>query len=236
LNLHPLEAVDLDRAKDSATLLSHETNEDSLLRATTPPRPDLTQRHHDLAAFSVKTTSMGDDTSRKLQAQTTDIQNAAESIIAEISKKQVISQDSALIQEVENLKQSISKLHGTSEALTAKVILPEPEDMTVRLISTSSFERLEEYHGDESLAWVVFGLAGGGASGIYINTITGGVMTGEASAVLILLLIGSGLALARAIQCRWRARQVTRHILSQRAVTTQPREMGDSHNKSLKMD
>ncbi|MCB0172492.1 MAG: hypothetical protein KDJ97_18250 [Anaerolineae bacterium] len=56
--------------------------------------------------------------------------------------------------------------------LNARIVLPPREDMSVKLVPSHSLERLEEYRGDESIAFLLIGLFGGAIMGVLINWIT----------------------------------------------------------------
>lgn len=55
---------------------------------------------------------------------------------------------------------------GRSDDLTARIILPQPEDMNVRLVPSHSLDRLEEYRSDQSIGYLLIGLFTGSIVGI----------------------------------------------------------------------
>ena len=48
---------------------------------------------------------------------------------------------SGLVEELESLRNNVQQLQVTSEAITAPVRMPAPEDMTVKLVNSTSLER-----------------------------------------------------------------------------------------------
>jgi len=89
------------------------------------------------------------------------------------------------------------------DELTAPVRIPAREDMEVTLMPTTVLDRLEEYRGEQSTWFSIFGVFVGVIGGVFVNVATGGTL--GASAVVLLLAF-----LVMATAAGWFARQAKR--------------------------
>jgi len=123
------------------------------------------------------------------------IQDINESV--ELLKKELLSDvrpnDKSIENEIDYLKKSILELQAASQKLTAPVKLPTPKEMEVKLIPSSSFERLEEYREEQSKWASWFGIFIGGILGLVINLITGGTPSPGIWTVTSILVIVAAL-------------------------------------------
>lgn len=96
----------------------------------------------------------------------------------------------AISSEIRTIRDDLSQMKIPSAHLSAPIILPPPEDMEVRLVSSTSLQRLEEYRSEENKWYSVTGIFMGAILGIAINVATGGIMTNNAW-----ILVGTFVAL-----------------------------------------
>lgn len=90
--------------------------------------------------------------------------------LVEIQKESLTAEE--LDRRLGDMLKTANRAVGRSEELTARVILPQQEDMDVRLVPSHSLERLEEYRSDENIAYLLIGLFGGAILGILGNWVT----------------------------------------------------------------
>ncbi len=62
-----------------------------------------------------------------------------------------------IVNRLDEMGQTIESASRTSERLRADVVLPEAEEMAVRLVPSNSLGRLEEYRSDENKAYLFAG-------------------------------------------------------------------------------
>ena len=118
-----------------------------------------------------------------------------------------------LAENVQAVKEKVSVLREASEALTAQVILPLPEDMAVRLVPVESVRRLEEYRGDGDM-WIAVAAGFGGAIlGVFVNLVTGGEIKAETWIVTTVFLLMAAVSGWSACQYRRRGDRLSRDIL-----------------------
>lgn len=122
----------------------------------------------------------GTEELRKLERQIETLQAKLTEITTAVSTVATTPQ-AALLEELQEMKQTLEQMRSqttvATQQLTAPVLLPAPQDMEVRLISAASFERLEEYRGEESKWSSVAGVFAGALLGIVVNVVTGSPMT-----------------------------------------------------------
>lgn len=94
-----------------------------------------------------------------------------------------------LEQQIQSLSQLVHQALESSERLKVSVTLPPEKDMTVRLVTTHSIERLEEYKADENIAYLLIGLFGGSSLGIIGNWATSDDFATTKVSILLLLLM-----------------------------------------------
>jgi len=80
---------------------------------------------------------------------------------------------STLTDEFGKLRDSIQSLQSASDAITAPVSIPAPEEMEVKLIASNSLDRLEEYRDELNLWYSITGITAGAALGQLLNLVTG---------------------------------------------------------------
>jgi|GEM_PF-6700737 len=154
----------------------------------------------------------------ELQIQLRDLHNTTASLrtkIEEISQVGTFGQNTVILDQFQELRETISKMQTTSQSLTAPVVLPTPEDMEVKLVSSTSLERLEEYRSEESKWGTWLGVFVGAIIGILINLATGGQLTQSA-----LILISTFVLLS--ILTGW-----TEYSFKERAHRLKERIMGN---------
>jgi transcriptional regulator with XRE-family HTH domain len=88
--------------------------------------------------------------------------------------------------ELQKISEALSELKLPTQNLSAQIVLPPPEDMEVRLVSSTSLQQLEEYRSEENKWFSIMSIFIGALLGIAINVVTGGVMKTEA---LILVFV-----------------------------------------------
>ncbi len=93
------------------------------------------------------------------------------------------------------------------DRLTARVSLPAPEDMEVRLVVSDTLDRLDEYHGDESLWTGLCTLFLGLIGGVLVNLATGSAL--GPAAPIILVTFGAMALVTGGCAIRARARGAT---------------------------
>lgn len=141
--------------------------------------------------------SSEDQRIKGLQIQIQDIKDIVENFSKEIvDQKQLGDQSKINVQEdVEDLKKMVLKLQASSHDLKAPIVLPTQKEMTVRLIPSHSFRRLEEYRAEQSKWSSWSGVFFGSILGIIINLATGGTPASGiyiVSAILITMAILTG--------------------------------------------
>lgn len=120
------------------------------------------------------------------------------------------------------MKETISNLQESSMKMTAPVVMPEPKDMEVRLVASSSLERLEEYRSEENKWYSVFTLFVGAIMGVFVNVVTGGNLTTAAWILVGAFLLMGGFAGWSAFGFQKRAETIRRKINPERNA-----ELGD---------
>ena len=106
------------------------------------------------------------------------------------SGKDVVSTGNPEIEsEIQEIKKKLENARSTSEQLTAPVILPAPEDIQVRLVSSTSLQRLEEYREEENNWFSLSGVFFGAFLGMLANHYSGGTLSIEGW-YLVAILVG----------------------------------------------
>jgi transcriptional regulator with XRE-family HTH domain len=130
------------------------------------------------------------DPARELSVQFQDLQNSLENLVQRVEQTtSVSSSTSSVTEELLDALDTVRQAQQTAQRITAEVVLPSQEDLQVRLISASSFERLEEYRNEENKWFSLAGLFVGAILGVLINSVTGGVMTSAAWIFIGLFLV-----------------------------------------------
>ena len=110
------------------------------------------------------------------EAIETQVDNLKEDIAAirtKLVKLQSDGQSNQIINgQIRDLIQLVDVAEERSQHITAPVLLPSVELMSVRLVPTHMLERLEEYRSDESGYSLLTGLFGGATLGVIINWFT----------------------------------------------------------------
>ena len=112
--------------------------------------------------------------------------------------------------------------HGTeTEELTARVLLPP---LVVRLLPSVALERLEEYHSDENIVYLLIGVFAGGVLGIISNWATGvPLVVSHSSFILLLVYLFLTMVFAFwARRIRQRVEDVRNQILKQDGDLDEP--------------
>lgn len=122
------------------------------------------------------------------------------------------AQDEALL---ESLQDAIAEAQATSHDLAPPIVLPPMEDLQIRLVSTNSLQRLEEYRSEENLLLSFAGLFLGALLGILTNLITGGTIQTEMWLFVVLLLLMTAFTAWRAIINNRRAASVKRQMFNE---------------------
>jgi transcriptional regulator with XRE-family HTH domain len=134
-----------------------------------------------------------EQTIQKFNEQLAQTQHAIDEISSKLDKTppNQTKEKGEIISEIHKLKESLADVRISSQSITAPVILPPPEDMEVRLVSSTSLQRLEEYRSEENKWYAVMGIFLGAVLGIFINVTTGGSMTSVAW-ILVATFAGFG--------------------------------------------
>jgi hypothetical protein len=82
-------------------------------------------------------------------------------------------QQDALRQQILMMQEQLAQLQTASKDLTARVVLPPSEELEIRLLTTNSLDRLEEYRSNQNIWAGGIGLFGGAVMGIMVNFVTG---------------------------------------------------------------
>lgn len=164
---------------------------------------------------------------RELNIQIQDIRDSIASLGEHLEKSdtQNSSQNNPSSQElrsqIRDLQTSISELQATSQEITAPVALPSKQQLEVRLIPTTSFERLEEYRAEENKWFTWAGVFLGAVIGVFINLITGGeatVTTWIVSGTFLAMVIFSGVSARSYSQ---RAKNLRDEIVDKKPISNQ---------------
>jgi transcriptional regulator with XRE-family HTH domain len=132
------------------------------------------------------------DTVREIQVQIKDIQGSIEALSGKIDNGSLGDTEVgslALVEELQNAKDSLRRLQTTSNQIMAPVSIPSSHELTVKLVPSMLLERLEEYRTEENKWSSWLGVFAGAILGVFINLATGGTMTNQAWVVLAILLI-----------------------------------------------
>ncbi|MBA4319246.1 MAG: hypothetical protein C0412_12665, partial [Flavobacterium sp.] len=141
------------------------------------------------------TTNISDPTLQKQFEQTLATIGQISSKLNKIPPSQTFNQ-TEILAEIQKLKDSLSQNYNPARSITAPVILPPTEDMEVRLVSSNSLQRLEEYRSEENKWFTVMGIFIGAIFGLLINIMMGTKMTTNA---WVLFFIFTGFAIITGI-------------------------------------
>lgn len=167
------------------------------------------------------------NTYRELNIQIQDLKDAISSLSdnferndsSNITKSSTNSE--GLIAQVQDLQAAISELQATSKEITAPVALPTKQQLEVRLIPTTSFERLEEYRSEENKWFTWAGIFVGAILGLCINLITGGEATISTYIVAVTFLVMTILTGWSARNYSNRAKKLRDDIIDKKASSNQ---------------
>jgi hypothetical protein len=122
--------------------------------------------------------------------------------------------DAVSKRDFDQLLASIQKAQESSADLKAPIVLPPMEDMHVRLVTSTSLDRLEEHRADESKAYLLVGAFGGSILGILSNWATSENFTITKPSILLmgLLMVLCLMAVGWAMTVRSRAKAVMERI------------------------
>lgn len=165
---------------------------------------------------------------RELNIQIQDLKDSISSLSEHVLKNnnggnsaKQSPQSETLLSQVQDLQSAIAELQTTSKEITAPVALPTKQQLEVRLIPTTSFERLEEYREDENKWFTWSGLFLGAVIGILVNLITGGqatISTWIVAATFFIMTIITGFSAWNYSQ---RAKNLRNEIIEKKAPTNQ---------------
>ncbi|PAX98978.1 hypothetical protein CKO50_23435 [Pseudoalteromonas sp. HM-SA03] len=129
------------------------------------------------------------DLTKEFNTQILDLRNSINSISDRISTNG--GDNGELASAISDMQSAIADLQKTSSDITAPVALPSKDELQVRLISTTNFDRLEEYRSGEN-KWFSFGcLFAGMLGGILVNIITGASISPNTWVVGGTFIVGS---------------------------------------------
>jgi transcriptional regulator with XRE-family HTH domain len=164
---------------------------------------------------------------RELNIQIQDIKDSIASLGEHLEKNDKSnspknrSQPEQLLAQVQDLQTAITELQATSKEITAPVALPSKQQLEVRLIPTTSFERLEEYRAEENRWFTWAGIFLGAVIGLFINLVTGGqatVTTWIVAATFFIMVIFTSLSARSYSQ---RAKNLRDEIVEKKAPINQ---------------
>ena len=125
------------------------------------------------------------------------------------------SEDLSLVDHLQNLEQTISRVLESSQRIVAPVVLPPPKDLEVRLVAATSLVRLEEYRQEENKWFAVTGIFLGGILGVFVNWVTGGVMSAAAWVLVAAFAVMGGVAGYSTREYRKRAAPLWKRVLGE---------------------
>ena len=91
--------------------------------------------------------------------------------------------------QIQSAIQIVEQTKADNKLLTAQVILPSAEDMSVRLVPLHSLERLEEYRSDENKAFLLIGIFAGSVLGVVGNWATGDLTISRVSIFMLVVML-----------------------------------------------
>jgi len=118
---------------------------------------------------------------QSMQEQIAALRNQVSSLKDELSDEELGKTD--------KLSEIVDDIDESRKELTAPVLLPSMESMSIRLVPSHSLERLEEYQSDEGHANLLAGIFGGGALGLVITLATGEATSLSPSSIALLVLL-----------------------------------------------
>ncbi len=164
---------------------------------------------------------------QELNIQIQDLKDSISSLSENFTKSNAANstknppQSETLLAQVQDLQTSISELQATSKEITAPVALPTKQQLEVRLIPTTSFERLEEYRAEENKWFTWSGVFFGAVIGIFVNLVTGGeatISTWIVAITFLVMVIVTGLSARNYSQ---RAKNLRDEIIEKKAPSNQ---------------
>lgn len=171
---------------------------------------------------------------RELNIQIQDIKDSIANLGEHLEKNDTpsstknASQPEQLLSQVQDLQAAITELQATSKEITAPVALPSKQQLEVRLIPTTSFERLEEYRAEENRWFTWAGIFLGAVIGLFINLVTGGkatITTWIVAATFFIMVIFTGLSARSYSQ---RAKNLRDEIVEKKAPANQSTSAKDA--------
>lgn len=136
------------------------------------------------------------------------------------------SDNNEIIESIEKVSDRLTQITSSPNppnGIYAPVIVPAPEDLQVRLVSSTALERFEEYRAEESkwLGWL--GIVSGALLGIIINWATGGILSGESIVLLVVFAVICIIFGITALKYKKRGDEIRAQIFKNRAA-----EVGNS--------
>ena len=165
------------------------------------------------------------------------IPRPADSVVYQLEKQldELSTQVSELIEsgappQLEKLKELVEIIASSKGELSAPISFPAPEDMEVKLVSSSSLDRLDEYHGDQTLFQTLFGVFAGAGLGLLIGIVTAPKpsITAWSGLTLGVFVTASGVFLVQALRIRGRASKVRAAALGGKARRVKRHDVAES--------
>ena len=130
----------------------------------------------------------------------------------------------------EKLQELVESMVSSKGELSAPISMPAPEDMAVKLVSSSSLDRLDEYHGDQTLFQTLFGVFAGAGLGLLIGIVTAPQpsITAWSGLTLGVFVTASAVFLVQALRIRGRASKVRAAALGGKARRAKRHDVAES--------
>jgi transcriptional regulator with XRE-family HTH domain len=154
----------------------------------------------------------------ELRTRLRDVETAGQAIREAVEKAPLPEPEGdtlSIREQLQNLEQTISGVLATSQRIVAPVILPPTEDLQVRLVAATSLVRLEEYRQEENKWFAVTGIFLGGILGVFVNWVTGGVMSAAAWVLVAAFAVMGGVAGYSTREYRKRAAPLWKRVLGE---------------------
>lgn len=164
-----------------------------------------------------RSTNIRDQELQKLQKQLEDTQQAVDEMSSRLDERPAIQaqEEDEFLNLTKKLINSLDQIKIPPQSLMAPVILPPTKDMEIRLVSSTSLQRLEEYRFEENKWYTVTGILGGAILGIIINVATGGQMTAIAWILVITFAVLCAITGWTAWNYQQRGNDIRKQILTE---------------------
>jgi len=172
----------------------------------------------------------------ELRTRLQDLESSMEAMRDEVEKAPLPAPQGetlAIREKLDYLEQTVSGVLAASQRISAPVILPPTEDLQVRLVAATSLVRLEEYRQEENKWFAVTGMFLGGILGMFVNWVTGGVMTPASWVLVVAFLVIAALAGYTSWQYHLRAAPLWKRILGEGAPIPQDETRPDKTDRVL---